>query len=62
MCVGEGEGEGKEVDVISGGRVSAGCFRLESFKGWDFGEVLGEDLNRIFISLSGVSFQGPDLH
>ena len=26
------------------------------------GEIPGEDLNRIFISFPGVSFQGPSLH
>ena len=31
-------------------------------KGRNLGEVPGEDLNRIFISFSGVSFQGCGLY
>ena len=48
------------------GKVHAGSFVLRVciyfLKAGVLGEVSGEDLNRIFISFSGVSFQGSGLY
>ena len=45
--MGEHEREGKGTGVLPGGRVHAGHFVLRAES---LGEVLGEDLNKIFIS------------
>ena len=62
MPVGEKEGKGKGAGVLQGGRVPPGSFLLRVLKARSLGEVLGEDLNRIFMSFPGVPLQGPGLH
>ena len=74
---GDGEGDGKgrrgkeegengrgkaQASVLSSGERAAGSLVLRASRGRILGEVPGEDLNRLFISLIGVSFQGRGLH
>ena len=62
----EGEGRGKDRNLLLGGRALALVICSEGFisllQVGFLGEASGEDLNRIFISFPGVSFQGCGLY